>query len=116
MHEEIRMRRMRLLSMMPLILLGFAAFMGFGTYVVMRLWNWLLPPLFGWSALTFWKAFGMLVLCRLLFGGFGIGGARPGRRREWGRWESMSAEERDRMRESWRGRWSGPEGGGGASI
>ena len=116
MHEGMRMRTTRFVAMLPLILVGFAAFLAFGTYVVMRLWNWLLPPLFGWSALTFWQALGMLVLCRLLFGGFGIGGQRSARHRGWGRWESMSPEERERMRESWRGRWSGPEGPGGTSI
>ena len=27
-----------------------------GGEVVMRLWNWLLPPLFGWRSLGFWQA------------------------------------------------------------
>jgi len=26
--------------------------------VVMHLWNWLLPPLFGWHLITFWQALG----------------------------------------------------------
>jgi hypothetical protein len=37
----------------------------------MHLWNWLLPPLFGWRQITFWQALGILALCRILFGGFG---------------------------------------------
>jgi hypothetical protein len=40
----------------------------------MLLWNWLLPPLFEWPRITVWQGFGLLVLCRILFGGFGRGG------------------------------------------
>ncbi len=38
--------------------------------VVMVLWNWLMPPLFGWAAIGFWQALGLLVLSRILLGGF----------------------------------------------
>jgi hypothetical protein len=38
----------------------------------MRLWNALLPELFGWRQVTFWQALGLLVLCRILFGGHGF--------------------------------------------
>src|SRR5262249_43865234 len=118
MHEEFRMRRMRFVAMLPMILVGFVVFLALGTYVVMRLWNWLLPPMFGWHVLTFWQALGLLALCRILFGGLGVGGGRSNMRsRMWDRWERMSPEERERMRQSWRGRWSGTtEGGGSTSI
>ena len=39
--------------------------------MVRLLWNWLLPSLFGWRLITFWQALGILVLCRILFGGLG---------------------------------------------
>jgi hypothetical protein len=42
--------------------------------IVMRLWNWLLPPLFGLPEVTVWQGLGLLVLSRLLFGGFGGSG------------------------------------------
>ena len=71
-------------------------------YLVMSLWNWLLPPLFGWHALGFAQALGLLVLCRLLFGGFRghHGGWRRGawRERMRARWEAMTPEERARVR------------------
>jgi hypothetical protein len=65
-------------------------FIAIGGEVVMHLWNWLLPMLFGWRQITFWQALGLLVLCRILFGGLGaimariapIGGWRTGER--WG--------------------------------
>ena len=73
---------------------------------VMQLWNWLLPSLFGWRAITFWQAVGLFVLCRLLIGGFG---GRPLYRSNWRRrmgerWESMTPEEREKLRQSMRGR------------
>jgi hypothetical protein len=75
--------------------------------IVMRLWNWLLPSLFGWHTITFWQALGLLVLCRILFGGFGNSGHRGGgQRRRRGRemWESMTPEEREAFRQSMRNR------------
>jgi len=41
-------------------------------YVVMFLWNWIMPDLLGLPLLTFWKALGLLLLAKLLFG-FGGG-------------------------------------------
>ena len=46
-------------------------FTSIGGEIVRLLWNWLLPPLFGWRQITFWQALGLLALCRILFGGFG---------------------------------------------
>jgi|SRR4051812_44134066 hypothetical protein len=46
--------------------------------VVTLLWNWLLPSLFGWPRITIWQGFGLLALCRILFGGFGKGGGGGG--------------------------------------
>ncbi len=40
------------------------------SFVVMRLGNWLMPSLFGGHEISFWQAVGVLVLCKILFGGF----------------------------------------------
>ena len=39
--------------------------------VVKWLWNWLMPAIFGLGIITFWQAFGIVLLAKLLFGGFG---------------------------------------------
>ena len=94
----------------PAAILGIALFIFIGGEVVMRLWNWLLPALFGWRQITFWQAVGILALCRILFGGHGFRGPmRSGMRRRMQermaeRWERMTPEERERLRQSWRGR------------
>lgn len=79
--------------------------------VVMHLWNWLMPVLFGWRIITFWQGLGLLVLCRILFGGFGgHGHHRPGFRRGMHeRWESMTPEEREKFRQNLGRRWGCPE-------
>jgi len=39
--------------------------------IVMLLWNALIPSIIGWSAINYWQAGGLLILLRLLVGGFG---------------------------------------------
>jgi hypothetical protein len=101
------MRRRRLIFIAPLAVLGMLLFIAIGGEVVLHLWNWLLPPLFGWPEITFWKALGLLALCRILFGGFGFHGSGRSsmRRRMEERCENMTPEERERFRERMRARW-----------
>jgi hypothetical protein len=84
-------------------------FIFLGGEVVMHLWNWLLPALFGWRQVTFWQAVGLLALCRILFGSWGGRGHRgPGFRRRMGeKWERMTPEEREKFREGMRWRCGG---------
>lgn len=85
----------------PLAIVGIFVFVFVGGEVVMRLWNWLLPPLFGWRMLTFWQALGLLALCRILFGGIGHGGPRgPRGPRFRGRCRNMTPGERERFRKA----------------
>ena len=100
------MRRRTLFFLAPAILLVFLLFIAIGGEIVRQLWNWLLPPLFGWRQVTFWQALGILALCRILFGGFGWHGSGRSnfRRRMAERWEQMTPEERERFRQGLRGR------------
>ena len=92
----------KMLFIAPLALLGILVFMTIGGEIVMRLWNWLAPSLFGWRQITFWQALGLLALCRLLFGGFGFHGSSRSnvRRRMEERCEQMTPEERERLRQA----------------
>ncbi len=73
-------------------------------FVVMNLWNALIPTIFTGRAITFWQALGLLVLSKLLFGGFrpGFGGGRIGRRRMLERWEQMTPEQREKFKQGMR--------------
>jgi len=92
-----------------------ALFIWIGGELVMHLWNWLTPTLFGWRQITFWQAFGLLALCRILFGGLGShNNNRSNIRRRIDermdeRWEKMTPEEREKFRQSWRSRCAGFE-------
>ena len=89
--------------------LALAVFIWIGGEIVMHLWNWLLPMLFGWKQITFWQALGLLVLCRILFGS--LGGHGSDRSKSWRpkseRWEKMTPEEREKFRQDMRSRWCG---------
>ncbi len=54
----------------PLFIVIFALLV----WVTMLLWNALLPAIFGIITITYWQALGLVILGRLLFGGFGKGG------------------------------------------
>jgi hypothetical protein len=63
-------------------------------WLVMLLWNWLMPTLFGIKTITYWQAFGITILAKILFSGFH--GGNKGRShadhihrkvdRRWHRW------------------------------
>lgn len=58
-----------------------AAYLGLAALAVMLLWNAILPSLLAVGRLGFWQALGLLLLCRILFGGLrgrGWGGHGPG--------------------------------------
>lgn len=98
------MRRNRLVRVLKFMLFAALFVIVFG-FFVMRLWNWLTPPLFGWHVITFWQALGILILSKILFGGFRGGPPRgwDWRRRMMERWDQMTPEEREKMREAMRG-------------
>lgn len=63
------------------LIILFAIFILVFGYVFMRLWNWLMPELFGLTTIAFWQAIGLLVMAKLLFGGFeGKGGRGSGKK------------------------------------
>lgn len=100
----------------PVALVGMAAFVALGGWVVMLLWNWLTPPLFGWHTIRFWQSVGLLALARILFGGLGLhNSARSNMRWRMGeRMGRMTPEERERFRQRMRERWGfgSPASGG----
>lgn len=79
---------------------GFLVMAAAFSAIVMLLWNWLMPAVFGLITINFWQALGLLVLARILFGRFGFG-----RNRMMGRgvrenpihekWMKMTPEQRE---------------------
>lgn len=79
--------------------------------VVMGLWNWLMPSLFGWTEIGFLEAMALLILSRILFGGLRgpWGGGMHWRHRMKERWDRMTPEEREKFRRGFRGRHGQPK-------
>lgn len=80
------------------------------TAVVMLLWNWLMPVVFGLGLITFWQALGLLVMCKILFGGFkgkhhcGCSSHQGYGQNGWkekfkSKWQHMSEEDRKKWEE-----------------
>lgn len=80
------------------------------SYAVFWLWNNVLVAVVAVKPVTFWQAVGLLILSRILFGGFkfgppngrfrGAGGAPPWR----DKWRQMSDEDRMKFRREWKNR------------
>lgn len=87
----------------------------FGT-IVMKLWNFVMPAVFtGLGVITFWQAIALLILGKILFGGFrgrwggrcGGCGCGNGKMGGWrGKWMNMSDEEKEKFKEEWKHRCS----------
>jgi Ca2+/H+ antiporter, TMEM165/GDT1 family len=101
------MRGRRFWPFIPLIVLAAIALFSF---IVMLLWNNILVAAVHVSTITFWQALGILVLSKILFGGFG-----PWRRHDHHRgyqwrkemsekWKTMTPEEREQMKQQLRNR------------
>lgn len=78
------------------------------SFVVMGLWNNVLAVVLNVSLISFWQAAGLLVLSKILFGGF-KGGWRGGRGDHWrkemkDKWQHMDPEEREKIKQEWRNR------------
>lgn len=81
------------------------------TLAVMGLWNAILPDVLGVKTISFLQALGILVLSKILFGGF-RGGWQKGRSQEWKnnmkqKWETMTPEQREQFKSEWKNRCGG---------
>ncbi len=90
-----------------ILVFGIVAVLVFGL-VVMSLWNAILPAVLGVKAISFIQALGILLLSKILFGGFG-GGRHNGGWRNKGKWmemkdkfAGMTPEEREKFKAEWK--------------
>jgi len=85
--------------------------------IVRGLWNAVLVDVVAVKPITIWQAMGLLILSRLLIGGFKFGpprggppGGGPPNWRE--KWRTMSDEDRSRFRSEWNKRSEWKKRGG----
>ncbi|MCE7042592.1 hypothetical protein [Dyadobacter sp. CY312] len=92
--------------MFPFLMLAAALIMG---YIVMLLWNLILPDLTNVKPIRYWQAVGLLALCRILLGNFG---AQFRNHRNWREELKNKTSEENTGQDtfeprSWRGKWMG---------
>lgn len=90
-----------------LIIIGIIAMFLMVTAIVMWLWNALLPEILGVKTINFWHAMGILVLSKILFGGFKGGNGKFRHIREQhfeNKMSGMTDEEKEKFKEMWRKR------------
>jgi hypothetical protein len=88
-----------------------AAFLSLTGFVVMQLWNNLLPGILHVGVITFWQAIGIFILCKILFGfgkgghGWGGRGGAPWMRHKMEeRFRNMTPEQKEKFKEKMRDR------------
>jgi Ca2+/H+ antiporter, TMEM165/GDT1 family len=105
--------KFKMAILLPIFFIG--AILLFGA-IVMFLWNNILPAVIGVRTITFIQALGILLLSKILFGGFGRrGGWHREKHMQWRnkwreKWSAMTPEEREKFKAEWknrcgRGRW-----------
>lgn len=94
-HPVLRAIRIAIFVIIGVVVFGF---------IVEGLWNVLIPPIFGWHTITFWQGIGLLLLSKILFGGFHRhgGGRNRWRQHMKDRWENMTPEDREKFRNGMR--------------
>ena len=109
------MKKFWIKKALMILVFGTAAVLLFG-WIVMALWNNILAVVVtGVKPLSFLQALGILVLSKILFGGFGGGrgkwrGSAAWKEKMEKRWDVMTPEEKEKFKAEWKnrcgGRWS----------
>lgn len=73
-------------------------------WVIMKLWNGLVPDLTGWSSLNYNNSLILLVLVRLLVG-FRFWGSGFLKHKFGHKWSKLSHDEREDLREKFKSKW-----------
>ena len=90
------------------IVLFFAGLMVALVWVVMLIWNAILPDVIGVTEVNYWQMLGIIFLSKLLFGGnkFGSKKHKDKKGRQWReKYQSMSDEEKEAFKSEWKSRW-----------
>ncbi|MDX2361149.1 MAG: hypothetical protein QNK23_10100 [Crocinitomicaceae bacterium] len=92
------------LFFIPFMIVGAALMVA----LVMVLWNWLMPDIFGLIPISYWQAGGLLLLGKLLFSGFNFkkrGGKSPFAKKAMKeKFMNMTDEEKDAFKAKWKER------------
>ena len=86
----------RIVLVIPLIVFVVLLF----SWIVMLFWNKVAAPLLHISTINFRQAIAILILCKILFSGFGSRRSVRHLRKEKMMWEILTPEQKDRFRDN----------------
>jgi len=80
------------------VIAAFAFGLLFG-WIIVWLWNWLMPVIFGLPTITFWQGVGIIILAKILFGGFsGDHSSKSEKKKHHGDWDWSKEWDSDRLK------------------
>ena len=92
------------LFFIPMMILGAALMVA----LVMTLWNWLMPTIFGLITITYWQAGGLLLLSKIFFTGFNFNKSGPKppfvKKAMSDKFMNMTDEEKEDFKNKWKDR------------
>lgn len=93
-----------------IVFLGIFAFTAV-SWIVMLLWNWLMPPIFNLTTITIFQAGGLLILSKILFGFGSFGNSKHNKDGHWrhkmkDKWQNMSEEEKTALKQKMKDKWT----------
>jgi hypothetical protein len=71
--EDFHGKKMGIARIVPMVVAGLAIAAVFALLfglLVKALWNWLMPGIFNLPEITYWQAFGLVILAKIFFGSF----------------------------------------------
>ena len=76
-----------------LAIVGFTGLVILFGFIIMWLWNWLMPELFGLPVITYWQGLGICLLSKILFGGIGGGKSSSKSSSKKSSWDDMECKD-----------------------
>ena len=70
-------------------------------FLVILLWNWLLPSIIGVRVINFWEACGLILLTNFLFNKTFLGKLISKKKCEDGRWSLLCDDNKEKLNELW---------------
>lgn len=88
----------------PLIFIFILAGVALLIWVMMLLWNAILPEVIGVNEVTYWQAAGIFILSKILFGGFKGGGHKYKKQQYKEKFMNLTDEQKETFKSEWKSR------------
>jgi hypothetical protein len=88
----------------PLIFIFILAGIAVLIWILMLLWNAILPDVIGVNEISYWQAFGIFILSKILFGGFKGGGRKHKEQKYKEKFMNLTDDQKETFKSEWKSR------------